>query len=173
MLVLRGAPPAQGGIQILGTGNVSVIMPDKFQLSNCRWCLSSVHRRNWILPLCCSRHPCYGTVADSVGPIAIEIPQLQFIVQVLDVLVAQVQQIRAKSWETVEIPQLQHVFSWTSCCSPVVCNNSAHGRWCSSSMVVNVPVVMRYSGSAPDSGHRELGGPSSSEQRLVFDSWAF
>ena len=45
-----------------------------------------------------------------------------------------------------------------------------HGRWCSSSMVVNDPVIMRYSGSAPDSGHRELGGPSSSQQRQVFDS---
>ena len=27
---------------------------------------------------------------------------------------------------------------------------------------VNVPVIVRDSGSAPDSGHRELGGPSSS-----------
>ena len=52
-----------------------------------------------------------------------EIPLLQFIDQVLVVLVVQVQQIRAKSWETVEIPQLQLVFSWTSCCLPVVCNN--------------------------------------------------
>ena len=43
LLVLSGAPPAQGGIQILGTGNVSVTMPDKFQQSslNCGWCLFS------------------------------------------------------------------------------------------------------------------------------------
>ena len=40
---------------------------------------------------------------------------------------------------------------------------------CSSSMVVNVPVIMRYSGCAPDSGHRELGGRSSSQQRQVLD----
>ena len=52
-----------------------------------------------------------------------EIPQLQYIDQVLVVLVVQVQQIRAMSWETVEIPQLQLEFSWTGCCSPVVCNN--------------------------------------------------
>ena len=70
------------------------------------------------------RHPCHGAVADSFGPIAIEIPQLQYIDQVFDVLVAQVQQIRAKSWETVEIPQLQLDFSWTSCCSLVVCNDT-------------------------------------------------
>ena len=36
---------------------------------------------------------------------------------------------------------------------------------CSSSMCVNVPVTMRDCGSAPDSGHRELGGHSSSQQR--------
>ena len=51
------------------------------------------------------------------------LPQLQSIDGVFDVLVAQVQQIRAKSWETVEIPQLQLVFSWTSCCSAVLSNN--------------------------------------------------
>ena len=87
------------------------------------------------------RHPCHGTVADSLGPIVIEIPQLQFIDQVFDVLVAQVQQIRAKWWETVEIPQLQLIFSWTGCCSPVVCNNKCPWSMtrCSSSMVVNVP----------------------------------
>ena len=41
----RESPPAQGGIQILGTGDVSATMPDKFQHSspNSGWCLSSVH----------------------------------------------------------------------------------------------------------------------------------
>ena len=79
-----------------------------------------------------------------------EIPQLQYIDQVFDVLVVQFQQIRVKSWETVEIPQLQLVFSWTSCCSPVVCNNRC--LWSSQlSTVVNVPVIMRDSGNAPDS----------------------
>ena len=55
-------------------------------------------------------------------------------------------------------PQLQLVFSWTSCCSPVVCNNKCPWSMtqCSSLMVVNVPLIMRDSGSAPDSGHREL-----------------
>ena len=109
------------------------------------------------------RHPCHRAVADSLGPIATEIPQLQFIDQVFDVLVAKVQQIRAKSWETVEIPQLQLVFLLNRlllarCVQqqvPMVDDS------CSSSMVVNVPVIMRDSGSAPDSGHRELGGPSS------------
>ena len=35
--------------------------------------------------------------------------------------------------------------------------------------VVNVPVIMRDCGSAPDSGHRELGVHSSSQQRQVLD----
>ena len=39
----------------------------------------------------------------------------------------------------------------------------------SSSTVVNVPVLMRDSGSAPDSGHREFGGHSSSQQIQVLD----
>ena len=78
-----------------------------------------------------------------------EIPQLQYIDQVFDVLVVQFQQIRAKSWETVEIPQLQLEFSWTSCCTPVVCNNRC--PWSSQlSTVVNVPVIMRDSGNAPE-----------------------
>ena len=101
----------------------------------------------WFLPFSTEtgrRHPCHGAVADSLGPIAIEIPQLQFIDQVFDVLVAQVQQIRAKSWESVEIPQLQFVFSWTGCCSPVACNNKCPWSMtpCSSSTVVDVPVII-------------------------------
>ena len=41
---------------------------------------------------------------------------------------------------------------------------------CSSSTVVNVPVIMRDSGNAPDSGHREIfGGHSSSQRRQVLD----
>ena len=36
------------------------------------------------------RHPCHGAVAGSLGVLAIEITQLQFIDQVFDVLVAQV-----------------------------------------------------------------------------------
>ena len=98
----------------------------------CGWCLSSILRQSGgscrYSTETGRRHPCHGAVADSLGPIAIVIPQLQYIDQVFDVLVAQVQQIRAKTWETVEIPQLQLEFSWTSCCSPVACNNSALGR---------------------------------------------
>ena len=77
------------------------------------WCLSSVLRQSGGY---CRyeaetgrRHPCHGAVADSFGPLAIVIPQLQYIDGVFDVLVTQVQQICAKSWETVEIPQLQLV----------------------------------------------------------------
>ena len=53
------------------------------------------------------RFPCHGPVADSLGLVlqTTEIHQLQYIDGVFDVLVAQVQQICAKSWETVEIPQ--------------------------------------------------------------------
>ena len=91
------------------------------------WCLSSVHRQSGgycrYVAETGRPHPCHGAVADSCGPPAIVIPQLQYIDQVFDVLVAQFQQIRSKSWETVEIPQLQLEFSWQSCCSPVVCNN--------------------------------------------------
>ena len=41
-------PLAQGGIQILGTGDVSATMHDKFQQPSpdSRWCLSSVHRQS-------------------------------------------------------------------------------------------------------------------------------
>ena len=57
------------------------------------------------------RLPCHGAEDVSLGPVqqTIEILQLQSIDQVFDVLVVQFQQIRAKSWETVEIPQLQLV----------------------------------------------------------------
>ena len=46
---------------------------------------------------------------------------------------------------------------------------------CSSSTVVYVPVIMRVGGSAPDSGHREFGGHSSSQQRQVLDfqQWSY
>ena len=85
-----GAPPAGGGIQIPGRAEA-----------------------NGLAVRYGRRHPCHGAVAVSLGPIAIEIPQLQYIDQVVDVLVAQVQQIRALSWETVEIPQLLLVTFWT------------------------------------------------------------
>ena len=39
----------------------------------------------------------------------IEILQLQYFDQVVDILVVQVQQVRAQSWELVEIPLLQLV----------------------------------------------------------------
>ena len=42
-------------------------------------------------------------------------------------------------------------------------------RSCSSSTVMDVPVIMRDSGSAPDSVHRGYGGHSSSQQRQVLD----
>ena len=60
--VLRRAPRGRNwvpsrahGRRELSWGLVSVTVPDKFQLSssNCGWCLSSVHRRNSILPLRC------------------------------------------------------------------------------------------------------------------------
>ena len=93
------------------------------------------------------RLPCHDAEDVSLGLVqqTTEIPQLQYIDQVFDVLVVQFQQIRAKLWETVEIPQLQLEFSWTSCCSPVVCNNRC--LWSSQlSTAVNVPVIMRDSG---------------------------
>ena len=83
------------------------------------------------------------------------IPQLQYIDQVFDVLVAQFQQICAKSWETVEIPQLQLDFPGQVVARPLCATTDAHGRR-SSSTVVNVPVIMRDSGNATDSGHREF-----------------
>ena len=45
----------------------------------------------------------------------------------------------------------------------------------SSSTVVYVPVIMRVVGSAPDSGHREFGGHSNSQQRQVLDfqQWSY
>ena len=45
----------------------------------------------------------------------------------------------------------------------------------SSSTVVYVSVIMRVGGSAPDSGHREFGGHSSSQQRQVLDfhQWSY
>ena len=98
---------------------------------------------------------------------------MQFIDQVFDVFVAQVQQIRAKSWETVEIPQLLLVFSWTGCCSPVACNNKCPWSMtrCSSSMVVNVPVIMRDSGKCPRFRSSRLGGLDLQlAQRQVLDS---
>ena len=103
------------------------------------------------------RQPSHGAEDDSLGPVqqTTEIPQLQSINTMFDVLVVHFQQIRVKSWETVEIPQLQLVFSWPGCCLPVLCNNRC--VWSSQlSTVVNVPVIMRDSGNAPDSGHRDF-----------------
>ena len=102
----------------------------------CGWCLSSILRHSGF-SCRSSAETGHDAVAGSLGPFAIEIHQLQFIDQVFDVLVAQVQQIRSKSWETVEIPQLQLVFSCTGCCSPVVCNNKSPWSMtrCSSSML--------------------------------------
>ena len=47
-------PPAQGGIQILGTGDVSATMHDKFQQSSPKWMvpLFSSSTEWWILPSC-------------------------------------------------------------------------------------------------------------------------
>ena len=56
---------------------------------------------------------------------------------------------------------------------PVVCNDRCHGGRCSGAVHrqdMDVPVIMRGSGSAPDSVHRGIGGHSSSQQRLVLDS---
>ena len=99
--------------------------------------------------------PCHGAEAVSLGSVqqTTEIPQLQYIDQVFDVLVAQ---FPADSCEVVgdsRDPTVAARFSWTGCSSPVVCNNRC--LWSSQlSTVVNVPVTMRDSGSAPDSGHR-------------------
>ena len=74
------------------------------------------------------RFPCHGAVADSLGLVlqTTEIHQLQYIDGVFDVLVAQVQQIRAKSWETVEIPQLQLVSPGQVVARPLCATTSAH-----------------------------------------------
>ena len=120
---MRGAPPVQGGFQILGTGNVSVIMPD-----------TSVHRQSGGYCRYAAetgrRFPCHGAVADSLGLVqqTTEIPQLQYIDGVFDVLVAQVQQICAKLWEMVEIPQLQLVSPGQVVARPLCATTSAHGR---------------------------------------------
>ena len=52
---------------------------------------------------------------------------------------------------------------------PLCATTGAPGRR-SSSTVVNVPVIMRDSGNAPDSADREFGGQSTSQQRQVLDS---
>ena len=70
--------------------------------------------------------------------------------------------------KSVEIP---HVFLDKVVDMPVVCNNR-FGLWlrsCSSSTVMDVPVIMRDSGCAPDSVHRGYGGQSSSQQRQVLN----
>ena len=70
--------------------------------------------------------------------------------------------------KSVETP---HVFLDKVVDMPVVCNNRCFLwlRSCSSSTVMNVPVIMRDSGCAPDSVHRGYGGNSSSQQRQVLD----
>ena len=55
-------------------------------------------------------------------------PSLQYIDGVIDVLVAQVQQICAKLWEIVEIPQLQLVSPGQVVARPLCATTSAHGR---------------------------------------------
>ena len=92
------------------------------------WCLSSVHRQSCYCSYVAEtgrRHPCHGADADSFGPLAIVIPQLQYIDQVFDVLVEQFQQIRSKSWETVEIPQLQLVVSGPVIACPLCATTGA------------------------------------------------
>ena len=71
------------------------------------------------------RFPCHGAVADSLGLVlqTTEIHQLQYIDGVFDVLVAQVQQICAKSWE---IPQLQLVSPGQVVARPLCATTSAH-----------------------------------------------
>ena len=89
-------------------------------------------------------------------------------------LFVQVQQVRAQSWESVEIPQLQLVLIWTVVACPLCATTGAHGRWRSSSTVVNVPVIMQrrlYSGSASDSLHRQSRGLPVVQQRMVLDYW--
>ena len=89
-------------------------------------------------------------------------------------LSVQDQQVRAQLWETVEIAQLQLVLIWTVVACPLCATTGAHGRWCSSSMVVNVPVIMQrrlHSGSASDSVHRQSRGHPVVQQRMVLDYW--
>ena len=52
---------------------------------------------------------------------------------------------------------------------PLCATTDAYGGCRSSSTVMDVPVTMRDSGSAPDSVHRGYGGHSSSQQRQVLD----
>ena len=53
--------------------------------------------------------------------------------------------MRAQSWETAELPQLQLVELWTGCCMPVVCNDKRRWSmtWRSSSTALVVPVIMQ------------------------------
>ena len=74
------------------------------------------------------RFPCHGAVADSLVLQITEIHQLQYIDGVFDVLVVQVQQICAKSWETVEIPQLQLVYPGQVVARPAMCNDKCPCR---------------------------------------------
>ena len=102
-----------------GSGGYGLCDPSATSSSSlcrtCGWCLSSILRQSGgscrYSTETGRRHPCHGAVAGSLGVLAIEITQLQLIDQVFDVLVVQVWQILAKSWDTVEIPQLQLVFS--------------------------------------------------------------
>ena len=83
---------------------------------------------------------------------------------------------RRQSSPTVAVAEKSveiRTFSWTRLLTCLlVCNN----RCLVSGFAVavhrqdmDVPVIMRDSGSAPDSVHRGIGGHSSSQQRQVFD----
>ena len=71
--------------------------------------------------------------------------------------------------KSVEIP---YVFPDKVVDMPVGVQQQVLGLWlrsCSSSTVMDVLVIMRDGGSAPDSVHRGYGGHSSSQQRQIFD----
>ena len=85
--------PLTAARRLLGGGSGGYRLCDPSATSSsslrrtCGWCLSSILRQSGgscrYSTETGRRHPCHGAVADSLGPIAIEIPQLQFIDHVL------------------------------------------------------------------------------------------
>ena len=110
-------------------------------------------------PLLCQRQGLGQTVEKTVAP------QLHSSDKVVDVpCVPVVQILRCRCGGDSRLPQLQLL--------RVGVEQQVLGLWlrsCSSSTVMDVPVILRDSGSAPDSVHRGYGGHSSSQQRQVFD----
>ena len=126
-------------------------------------------------PLLCQRQGLGHTVEKTVAP------QLHSSDKVVDVpCVPVVQILRCRCGGDSRLPQLQllrnplrfRTCSWTRLLTCLWCATTGVGLWlrsCSSSTVMDVLVIMRDSGCAPDSVHRGYGGHSSSQQRQVLD----